>query len=130
MMAGRETFKRGREIFMRGRVIFTRGLYVSGFWRETLAERVGVTLGATIGVGTGATTRRRNCLIISIRCAGCHQLSPFQLERAHTHTKSERRKTKDEKREGRKTSREGRQQNGLYDTGCQPLDKLGKRRGR
>ena len=37
---------------MRGREIFTRGLYVSGFWRETLAERFGATLGATLGVGT------------------------------------------------------------------------------
>ena len=62
---------------MRGREIFTRGLYVFRFWRETLAERVGATPGATIGVGTGATTHRCNCLIISIRCAGCHQLSPF-----------------------------------------------------
>ncbi|MBQ7490313.1 MAG: hypothetical protein IJT51_07340 [Bacteroidales bacterium] len=59
---------------MRGREIFIRGLYVSGGWRETLSEGVGVTLGATIGVGTGATTHRCNYLIISIRCAGCHQL--------------------------------------------------------
>jgi len=78
-MAGRETFTRGRENFMRGREIFTRGLYVSGVWRETFAERVDATLGATIGVGTGATTHRRNYLLISIRCAGCHQLSPFRL---------------------------------------------------
>ena len=59
-------------------------------WRETLAERVGATPGATIGVGTGATTHRCNCLIISIRCAGCHQLSPFRLERAYTYVKDER----------------------------------------
>ena len=78
-MADRETFTSGRENFMRGREIFTRGLYVSGFWRETLSEGVGVTLGATIGVGIGATAHRRNCLIISSRCAGCHQLSPFRL---------------------------------------------------
>ena len=76
-MADRETFTRGRENFMRGCEIFTRGLYVFRFWRETLTERVGATLGATIGVGTGATSHRCNCLIISIRCAGCHQLSPF-----------------------------------------------------
>ena len=87
-MADRETFTRGRENFTGGREIFTRGLYVFGFWRETLAERVGATPGATIGVGTGATTNRCNCLIISIRCAGCHQLSPFRLERAHAHAKS------------------------------------------
>ena len=114
---------------MRGREIFTRGLYVFSFWRETLAERFGATLGATIGVGTGATTHRCNCLIIRIRCAGCYQLSPFQLKRVRdTHAKSERRETqraKGEKREGRKTSRDDRHQNGLYGTGCQPLDNLG-----
>ena len=87
-MADRETFTRGRENFTGGREIFTRGLYVFGFWRETLAVRVGATPGATIGVGTGATTYRCNCLIISIRCAGCHQLSPFRLERAYTYAKS------------------------------------------
>ena len=89
-MADRETFTRGREIFLRGREIFTSGLYVFGFGRETLAERVGATPGATIGVGTGATTHRCNCLIISIRCAGCHQLSLFRLEREYTYVKDER----------------------------------------
>ena len=58
-------------------VCTSRGLYVFRFWRETLAVRVGATPGATIGVGTGATIHCCNCLIISIRCAGCHQLSPF-----------------------------------------------------
>ena len=127
-MAGRETFTRGRENFMRGREIFTRGLYVSGFWRETLVERFGATLGATIGVGIGATKHRCNCLIISIRCAGCHQLSPFRLKHAHTHTESKRRETrwtKGERHEGRKTSRDDKHQNGLYSTDNQPLGSLG-----
>ena len=109
---------------MRGREIFTRGLYVSGFWRETLVERFGATLGATIGAG------KHPCklLIISIRCAGCHQLSPFRLKHAHTHTESKRRETrwtKGERQEGRKTSRDGKHQSGLYSTDNQPLDSLG-----
>ena len=60
-MADRETFTRGRENFMRGREIFTRGLYVSGFWRETLVERFGATLGATIGAG------KHPCKLLIIR---------------------------------------------------------------
>ena len=40
-------------------------------------------IGAGIGAGIGATTRRCNCLIISRRCAGCHLRSPFRLKRAH-----------------------------------------------
>ena len=54
-MPDRETFTRGRYYFLRGREIFTRGLYVSGLWRETLAEGVGATLGETLGETLGAT---------------------------------------------------------------------------
>ena len=68
---------------MRGREIFMRGLYVFSFWCETLAERFGATLGATIGVGTWCD---RPPLQVSDNqgwCKRCHQLSPFRLERAH-----------------------------------------------
>ena len=102
-LRGRETFSSGRYFFTRGREIFTSGLYVFGFGRETLAEGVGATAGAGIGAGIGATTWHCNCLIISIRCAGCHQLSPFRLKRVHTHAKDERRETrwtKGERQEG------------------------------
>ena len=74
-----------REIFLRGREIFTSGLYVFGFGRETLAERIGATAGAGVGAGIGATTWRCNCLIISRRCAGCYLRSTFRLKRAHAH---------------------------------------------
>ena len=46
-------------------------------------------IGAGIGAGIGATTRRCNCLIISGRCAGCHLRSPFRLKRAYARAKSE-----------------------------------------
>ena len=66
---------------MRGREIFTRGLYVSGFWRETLAESFGATLGATIGVGIGvgigATAHRCKCLIIKAGVRGVTNFRHF-----------------------------------------------------
>ena len=114
-MADRETFTRGRENFMRGREIFTRGLYVSGFWRETLAERFGATLGATIGVGTWCD--HPPLQVSDNQYQVCWVSPTFAISaEACAHA-----------REGRKISRDDGHQNGLYYTGCQPLDKLGFR---
>jgi hypothetical protein len=100
-----------------------RGLYVPGFWRETLAERFGATLGATIGVGTGATTPPLQLFDNQYQV---RWVSPtFVISATPCAHAREERKAKDEKREGRKTSRDGRHQNGLYSTDNQPLDNLG-----
>ena len=69
-MPDRETFTRGRYYFLRGREIFTRGLYVSGLWRETLAEGVGATIGATLGATLGAGKLLANQLIIRVGVRG------------------------------------------------------------
>ena len=76
-MADRETFTRGRENFTGGREIFTRGLYVSGFWRETLAERFGATLGATIGATIGAGKHPCKLLIIRVGVRGVTNFRHF-----------------------------------------------------
>ena len=69
-MSGRETFTRGLYFFTSGREIFTSGLYVFDFWRETLAERLGVPLGAGIGAGIGAGELFCKLLIIRVGVRG------------------------------------------------------------
>ena len=76
-MTDRETFTRGLYFFTSGREIFTSGLYVSGFWRETLAERFGATLGATLGATIGAGKHPCKLLIIRVGVRGVTNFRHF-----------------------------------------------------
>ena len=81
-MAGRETFTRGLYFFTSGREIFTSGLYVFNLWRETLAGRVGVGIGATIGAGIGAGKHHCNSLILRLGVRGVTKLQSCMYTRA------------------------------------------------